>query len=184
MRRLLLAFIGMLVSSVALGQQAKIDSLKRVLPTVTDTTRVAVLQALTIQLAAVSYTEAMAYAQKGLAESKRANWRKGEAISLAQVSRLYFRQGEFAQAQQHMLLALRLWQQLEQKKQAWYATLFIADLLAANNQYAKAMIWERRALIRAQAMQDTNSIARSYMGLGILKARQNRPSESDRKSVV
>lgn len=151
--------------------QPKMDSLKRALTMTTDTARVKMLQLLS-HVAINDCLEAMAYAQQGLAESKRLGWKPGQAQSLEDIGRLYWRQGNFTQAQQYLLRALTLWRALHRERQRLRATLFISELLGATKQFAKALEWEKQVFTGARASHDTLLLAHAYAGMGVLYGQQ------------
>jgi two-component system, sensor histidine kinase PdtaS len=164
----------LLMSGAALGQQTRLDSLRQALTTATDTARIGVLHKLTAELAINSYADAVGYAQQGLAESKRLGWVRGEAQSLEDVGRLHWRQGNFTEAQQHLLAALTLWNKLRQPRRAARATHFIAELLTVTKQLEKALEWEEKGLASARAAQDTLTMVRVYIGFGRISSQQGR----------
>lgn len=84
----LLALAGRAAGQPA-ARPAKTDSLKQVLATATDTLRVKTLHELVAQAASGDYAQAMVYARRELAESRRLGWPPGQAQGLEDLARLY-----------------------------------------------------------------------------------------------
>jgi len=109
---LLLILIISLVARQASGEQ-KQDSLLRILKTSGyDTTRVNVLNKLSVEYRNEDYKKTMSYAEEALKLAEKIKYKKGMAASLTNIGMAYFRQHDYIKSREYLDRSYKILEEL------------------------------------------------------------------------
>jgi len=150
----------------AYGQQ-QTDSLLSILKTnINDTTRVNILNQLSVLYRNLDYTKALQYSEEGLALAKKIRFDKGKASSLTNIGLVYYRQQEYEKAKEYLDQSKTIFEQLNDEKNMAGYYISIGDIYHKQELYDKALMSYNHSLDIVQKIKHTTGIIHSYNSIG------------------
>ncbi|GAB4041349.1 tetratricopeptide repeat-containing sensor histidine kinase [Spirosoma gilvum] len=166
MKKCITLLMGVLCCSWALGQNAQIDSLNRILiHAQPDTIRVKALTELSYAYVIHSPGRSIQLARQALTIAQKISFLKGEAQALSAIGYCQFMQGDFPQALTNEFKALELAQ--HHKLQAEEALILsnIGSIYFQLSEAKRALVYFRQAKIAYELVRDTLGVARTWTNM-------------------
>ena len=165
----------LLVSCFCFSQNAKIDSLKKLLKTQQeDSNKVSVLNNLCWEIAKTGgYFEAVQIANEALVLAEKLKNKKGTFSALNNLGVFYGFQGNYPKALEYFLKALKLAEEINNKKGIAKALNNIGNIYNHQNEYAKAMEYFLKAIKAAEQTHNMQSVAISLGNIGSIYGKQH-----------
>ena len=155
-------------SSLCLGQSfSKIDSLKALLSSSQDTTRVNKLVAIAQTYTFQQSDSPLSYAQQALQLADSLHYLTGQAEASRALGIVYAAAlGVYPQALEYFLAALAVNETLERPRHIARSLMNVGNTLKKQRSYAEARKYYQRALRIGRAMEDTSLVTTAYINLG------------------
>jgi len=170
---LLLTLIGRLGPQL-MAQNASIDSLRTVLKTAKDTTRVMTLVRLCDELRSSRPKEALKMGEEAMQLAQHQKFPKGEASALVSMGIIYKNMGHYARALKYYQRSLKLSEQLEDLRGQTSCLSNIGVIYAVQGQYGQALLYFQRSLKLDEKQGDRSGIANNFNNIGLLYQNQGR----------
>ncbi|HKO76724.1 MAG TPA: tetratricopeptide repeat-containing sensor histidine kinase [Flavobacterium sp.] len=161
-----LLFIG-IKSFSQKSQEQKIDSLKTVLSqTTVDTIKIKALNGISILLYHKDSQKSLQYAKSAYELSKRANYKKGIAVSYSNFAVYYWLKADFPKALDYNYKSLHLFENLNDKKGISKTNNGLGTIYVEFKNYKQALSCYKKALKVSQEIKDKKSIATFLNNIG------------------
>jgi serine phosphatase RsbU (regulator of sigma subunit) len=163
----------LLLSVFAFAQNAKIDSLKSILPTAKDFTRVQVLVELCWEYRNVQSDSAISYGNQAIALSSALEKYHTQAKVYAYLCFIYGNKGDYATALSMGQQGLELSEKIDDKEQMGFALQNLAEINGKLENYKQAVEYAIKALQSFESINHLNGIAFCYLTLGNIHSEEN-----------
>jgi len=161
--------LGLLLLGSFAFAQSPVDSLEKSLLTAKeDTNKVKTLALLANNLSRVDPVKAIKYASESLSLSGKLGYKKGEANALTRLGIINYYKGELANALDHLLKALRIFETLEYKKGIASVRGLLGIIYTAKGDFDRGLEQYTVALRSYEQMKDKGGMAGAYNNISVL----------------
>lgn len=169
-----LLFVCLFISSIILGQNAKIDSLLNLLKTAkSDTNKVKNLNKLCWEYILIGeYNKGLLYSKQGLGLSTSLNFKKGIAQSYNNLGNIYKEQGNYQEALKNHFASLKIKEEMNDKYGISVSYNNIGIVYDNLGNYPEALNNHFASLKIKEEIKDKKGIATSYGNIGVIYMRQ------------
>jgi tetratricopeptide (TPR) repeat protein len=181
-KRLLLLFLLLKIGLSVFPQQRKADSLRAILKNAKeDTTCVNLLNQLSNTLLNLGeYDHGLVYGQRAKKLAEQLHFQSGLASSLGSMGTVYWRQGNFLDAMDCNIKALKIREGIGNKRAATWSLSNIGGIYASQGNFPKALEFHEKALKLEEEIGDQEGVGYSLCNLALVFFQQgNYPKALD-----
>lgn len=166
-------------SNVLARQPSEIDSLERSLQSPqSDTVRISTLNRLAFLMRNSQIEKARTYAEAAYKLAQSIAYKRGMAESLGFLGLIYYRLGMHDQAVERHLQSLRLFEELNDKRQIAFRYNDIANIYVTQGYFDRALEYHNKSLALKQAINDREGVATSLKNIANMYLMQKKYTES------
>ena len=168
--RTILFFFWLVFSRHASAQlQAKIDSMKLLLPTAKeDTNKVKLLSSISFSYKDLNAEEGLNYGRQAIELSEKLNWQSGTAKALNSVGHIYRVQRDYNQALEYFSNALKVMERIGDKQGTAMTLNNIAITYKATENYSKSLEYQLKSRKIYDEIGDKRALGGSSTNIGLL----------------
>lgn len=168
--QVVLIFILLQLSFASIAQdQHKIDSLEKVLPTITaDTSRIEILNELSAQVVDIDPAKSIRYAETALKLSEALHYQLYTATSLHNLGNAHYNMAEFKLSLSYYMRALRINEAIGNKKGILTASGSIGNVFLDMRQPDQALVYLQQALSISKELNNKRGMASCLISLGTI----------------
>jgi two-component system NtrC family sensor kinase len=168
-----------LCNFVALGQNAQLDSLNKLIAkAATDTAKINLTNKKIALLSRINIDTAINVSQQNIEEAKKINYKKGEADALLQLATNFCNKGKFDEAQRALETSQDLFKQL--KDSTGFAKLYsgYGMMYGMQSKYESAIFYFQKVIDAAQRTNDKSLLSTAYHNISISYYMQSNYSQA------
>ncbi|MEM7107138.1 MAG: tetratricopeptide repeat-containing sensor histidine kinase [Bacteroidota bacterium] len=157
-----------LLSHLGMGQQRDIDSLRSLLPSASDTTRIQLFFELSMKYENNLSDSAEYFARMAVEQGREIGYTKGEADGLISLGRIIRDKGQLVEGLELLSASLELYRTLHDLQQIGHAYNDISIVYAMSDDYEKSLEFFLKALATFEEASDMQGVSYALNNIGIV----------------